>query len=97
MRAPTAGNDSSKLVCVAVIDVLDDGLSAVYTYFDPDESRRALGVFSILHEIELAKSLALPYTYLGYFIADSPKMNYKINYQPLQAFQHGEWNLLKKD
>ncbi|KPK11590.1 MAG: hypothetical protein AMJ68_05300 [Acidithiobacillales bacterium SG8_45] len=97
MRAPTAGNDSSKLVCVAVIDVLDDGLSAVYTYFDPDESRRALGVFSILHEIELAKSLALPYTYLGYYIADSSKMNYKINYQPLQAFQHGEWNLLKKD
>jgi len=97
MRAPAFGNGKGKLLCVAVIDVLDDGLSAVYTFFDPGETRRALGVFSVLYEVELAKSLGLPYTYLGYLIADSPKMSYKINYQPLQAFQSGKWDLLKKD
>jgi arginyl-tRNA--protein-N-Asp/Glu arginylyltransferase len=97
MRAPTAGTAMGELLCVAVIDMLDDGLSAVYTYFEPDETRRALGVFSVLYEVELAKSLALPYTYLGYYIAESAKMNYKINYQPLQAFKYGDWIPLVKN
>ena len=97
MRAPAAGSGKGKLLCVAVIDVLDDGLSAVYTYFEPDETRRALGIFSVLYEVEMAKTLDLAHAYLGYYIAESAKMNYEINYQPLQAFKNGNWLWLKKD
>jgi len=84
-----------ELLAVAIIDILEDGLSAVYTFFDPSESRRAPGVFSVLYEIGLARQLKLPYVYLGYYIADSRKMNYKINYQPLQAFDGKVWETIK--
>jgi arginyl-tRNA--protein-N-Asp/Glu arginylyltransferase len=84
-------DDPSRLVAVAVADRLDDGLSAVYTFFDPAEQRRAPGVFGILWEIDEARRLDLPYLYLGYWIGQSPKMRYKTAYRPLQAFLHGEW------
>lgn len=85
-----------ELQAVAIVDKLEDGLSAVYTFFNPSESRRALGVFSVLYEIELARQLKLPYVYLGYYIADSRKMNYKINYQPLQAFNGKNWKIINR-
>ncbi len=91
------GPDSERdnaLLAIAVIDKLEQGLSAVYTYFDPSESRRAPGVYSVLYEIELAQKLKLPYVYLGYYIADSRKMNYKINYQPLETFDGKEWDTI---
>lgn len=88
---PGSGRDNA-LLAIAVIDKLEQGLSAVYTYFDPSESRRAPGVYAVLYEIELARKLGLPYVYLGYYIADSRKMNYKINYQPLEAFTGKNWN-----
>jgi len=86
---PRAG----KLLGVAIVDILPDGLSAVYTFFDPEESRRALGVFSLLWEIRQARLLGLPWLYLGYLIEESPKMAYKANYRPLQAYQNGQWSL----
>ena len=91
MRLAENHKEKGALLAVAVIDQLEDGFSAVYTFFDPAESRRALGVYAILLEIELARSEGLPYLYLGYYIAESEKMNYKLNYQPLRAFRNRAW------
>ncbi len=79
------------LLSVAVSDQLLDGLSAVYSYFEPSESKRSLGVMSVLWQIEQAIQRQLPFLYLGYWIADSPKMSYKANYQPLQWFDGEGW------
>jgi leucyl-tRNA---protein transferase len=79
------------LVGVSVCDHLHDGLSAVYTYFDPDHSDRALGKFAILMQIEKAQSLGLPYVYLGYWIKQCEKMNYKIQYRPLELLMNRRW------
>lgn len=80
-----------KLLGVAVTDKLDLGLSAIYTYFEPEETTRSLGVFGVLREIELAKEMQLPYLYLGFWIKDCQKMSYKINYKPLQMLLNGKW------
>ena len=74
-----------------VVDELDDGLSAVYTFFDPDVPERSLGVFSILAQIALCRELELPHLYLGYWIRDSEKMRYKIDYRPIELFVSGRW------
>lgn len=86
----------NKLLGVAVIDELADGLSAVYTFFDPTEGKRALGVYAILKEIELAKEAGLSHVYLGYWIENCQKMSYKNNYQPLEGFIDGQWSNLEK-
>ncbi len=83
--------DPGELVSVAVVDVLPDGLSAVYTFFDPDVTDRALGVHAILWLIEYAREHELEWLYLGYWIEESPKMAYKANYRPLEAYQSGRW------
>lgn len=80
-----------RLVATAVTDRLPQGLSAVYTYFEPEATDRGLGVFSILHQIALARRLGLPYLYLGYWIRDCAKMRYKIDYRPIELFTNGEW------
>jgi arginyl-tRNA--protein-N-Asp/Glu arginylyltransferase len=80
-----------ELKAIAVTDILPVGLSAVYTFFDPAESNRSLGVFSVLFQIELAKKLTLPHLYLGYWIKNSQKMNYKTNYKPYELLQGGKW------
>lgn len=79
------------LLAVAVIDELDDGLSATYTFFDPAASARSLGRFAVLSEIELARARRLPRLYLGYWIAASRKMSYKTQFQPLEYFRDGQW------
>ncbi len=79
------------LIAVAVTDRQPRGLSAIYTFFEPDESRRSLGVWSILQQIELARQLDLPYLYLGYWIRDSSKMRYKTDYRPVELFVNGRW------
>lgn len=79
------------LLAVLVSDVADDGLSAVYSFFAPELARRGLGVGAVLALIEQARRIGLPYVYLGYYIADCRKMNYKADYQPLELFQDGEW------
>ena len=80
-----------EVVMVALIDRLEDGLSAVYTFFDPDHSARSLGVLGVLTQVRLAREIGLPYVYLGYWIAASRKMRYKRDYRPLQALRHGRW------
>ena len=83
------------LLAVAVMDVLEDGLSAVYTFFDPDEAKRSLGVFAVLWEVQECLRLSRPYLYLGYWIEESPKMAYKAGYRPLEAYKNAEWAPLK--
>ena len=85
-----------KLIAVSTCDLLDDGLSAVYTFFDPDESRRSLGVFAILKQIEYATQLNLNYLYLGYWVPHSAKMNYKSQYTPLELLLDGQWRRLNR-
>jgi arginine-tRNA-protein transferase len=80
-----------QLVGVAVADVLPDGLSAVYTFYEPDLPQRGLGVYAVLWEIAETARRGLEYLYLGYWIAESPKMSYKTNYQPVEALQAGRW------
>jgi leucyl-tRNA---protein transferase len=79
------------LVGVSVCDHLHDGLSAVYTYFDPEYSDRALGKFAILMQIAKAQTQGLPYVYLGYWIKQCEKMNYKIQYRPLELLMNRRW------
>ena len=86
----------NELIMVAVIDIFDDGVSAVYTFFDPDLAERGLGVFGILSEIDYIKSLNLDWLYLGYWNPETNKMAYKANYQPLEFFDGQEWQWLKK-
>jgi len=83
--------DGESLAMIAVVDQVDDGLSAVYTFFDPDREQDSLGVYGVLWQIELARRLDLPYLYLGYWIADSRKMAYKQQYQPLECLIDGCW------
>jgi arginine-tRNA-protein transferase len=80
-----------RLVALSVVDALRNGLSAVYTFFDPDEAKRGLGVYAVLSLVEEAKRRHLPYVYLGYLIHESPKMAYKSRYQPLQQLRNGRW------
>lgn len=79
---------------VSIIDVLDDGLSSVYTFFDPDLSKSSLGTYNVLWQIEQARQLGIPYVYLGYWIEESEKMAYKVNFRPIEALRRGRWEPL---
>jgi len=83
-----------RLVAVALTDVLPAGCSAVYTFFDPDLSRRGLGTWSILAQLRWTAGLGLPYLYLGYWVADSKKMAYKKQFRPLEVYRQGRWQSL---
>ncbi|MBJ6986820.1 MULTISPECIES: arginyltransferase [unclassified Devosia] len=80
-----ANHPDQPLIAVALTDVLPDGLSMVYSFFDPDMSHRSLGTFIILDHIAQVRAAALDYVYLGYFVESSPKMAYKAHYQPLEV------------
>lgn len=84
-----------KLVAVAVTDEMERALSAVYTFFDPDEHRRSLGTFGILAQIQRARELGLDHVYLGYWIKASAKMNYKTQYRPLELLVNRRWTLIR--
>lgn len=79
------------LLAVAVMDRVHDGLSALYTFFDPDLSERSLGVQAVLWQIQHALDLGLPYLYLGYWIKQCQKMRYKSSYRPLEMFLGERW------
>jgi arginine-tRNA-protein transferase len=79
------------LAAVTLFDRLDDGLSAVYTFFDPAQRRRSLGTWCILWLIEECRRRGLAYVYLGYWIADSPKMAYKARFPALEQLVNGAW------
>ncbi len=85
-RLPT-----QQLICVAICDPLIQGWSAVYTFFDMEYSHLSLGTFSILKQIELLKHRGLDYLYLGYWINDCDKMNYKTQFRPCEGFTNEEW------
>ncbi len=80
-----------KLLAIAVTDTTSTGHSAVYTFFDPEESDRSLGHFSIMTQIRLTQESALPYLYLGYWIKNCQKMAYKSRYKPAEGFINDEW------
>lgn len=89
-------NIEETLICVAVTDIINNGLSAVYTFYHPDYKRNGLGVFSILTQINLCQEMNLPYLYLGYQIDDCQKMNYKNRYFPFERYIAGQWQLTSK-
>lgn len=82
------------LQMVSIVDVLESGLSSVYTFYDTNTPSNSYGTFSILWQIEQAKMLKLDYVYLGYYIEDSNKMSYKSNYRPLEGLIKGEWTTI---
>ena len=92
-----AQDGQGKLRMVSVIDLLNDGLSSVYTFFDPDVPGAHFGVYNVLWQIELCKKLELDYVYLGYWIKNSRKMSYKARYQPAEGLQNGIWQALKDE
>ena len=83
-----------QLRMVSIIDVLNDGLSSVYTFYDPDCAKTSFGTYNVLWQIEQAKQLNIPYVYLGYWIEHSEKMAYKTNFKPIEALRRGEWKVI---
>lgn len=80
-----------KLIGVAVTDQLESGLSAIYTYFDPDLHQRSLGVYSVLIQLMFCQLWNLPYLYLGYWVPGCAKMQYKTKYKPVELLIDGQW------
>ncbi len=84
-----------RLSAVCLTDVLDDGLSLVYSFFDPALEKNSLGSYMILDQVALAQKVGLPYVYLGYWVPGSPKMSYKAKFSALEIFHDGAWHNLK--
>lgn len=85
-----------RLVGAALSDRLTDGLSMVYSFYEPDESARGLGKYMVLDHVALARELALPYVYLGYWVNGSPKMDYKKDFQPLEMLTTTGWTRMDR-
>ncbi|MEL6365908.1 MAG: arginyltransferase [Pseudomonadota bacterium] len=90
-RAPDPETGEPRLIACALTDHLADGLSMVYSFFDPDADARSLGVYMILDHVRAAQEAGLDYVYLGYWVAGSAKMDYKIRFQPLEKLTENGW------
>lgn len=90
-RKPDTGRGRQELAAVCLTDVLDDGLSLVYSFFDPDLQGNSVGSYMIMDQVELAREAGLPYVYLGYWVPGSPKMDYKARFAALEVYHQGEW------
>ncbi|WP_116133752.1 arginyltransferase [Tropicimonas sp. IMCC34043] len=90
-REGTRGPVAGALTAVCLTDVLDDGLSMVYSFYDPDLIQRSLGTYIILDHIAIARGAGLPYVYLGYWVPGSPKMGYKAGFDALEIYKGGIW------
>jgi arginine-tRNA-protein transferase len=86
----------NKLLAVAVVDRLLDGLSAVYTFFDPGYPQRSLGTLAVLWQVSESRRLGLSWVYLGFWIEECRKMNYKKRFRPLEARLNGQWRRFEK-
>lgn len=88
---PSPDMGRGELTAVCLTDVLDDGLSMVYSFYSPGEARRSLGTYVILDHVEIAREAGLPYVYLGYWVPGSPKMGYKASFPALEIYKNGVW------
>ncbi|MCV6614503.1 MAG: arginyltransferase [Cellvibrionaceae bacterium] len=88
-------DDSDRVLAVAVADELEDHISAVYTFYDPDEQARSLGTFCVLFQIQRCQQLLMRSLYLGYWVEDCRKMSYKTDYQPLEFLNQTGWQRQK--
>ncbi|AHM05395.1 Arginine-tRNA-protein transferase [Roseibacterium elongatum DSM 19469] len=87
-------DDETPLAAVCLTDILDDGLSLVYSFFEPDRAQSSLGTYVILDHVALAREAGLPYVYLGYWVPGSAKMGYKAEFPGLEVYANGAWQPL---
>ncbi|MCA0960602.1 arginyltransferase [Salipiger bermudensis] len=86
---------SGDLKAVCLTDVLDDGVSMVYSFYEPELARKSLGTWMILDHVEIAREAGLPYVYLGYWVPGSPKMGYKAQFDALEVYRRGGWEVMQ--
>ncbi|MEQ5868948.1 arginyltransferase [Sagittula sp. NFXS13] len=88
--------ESGALIATCLTDMLDDGLSMVYSFYDPEHQKNSLGTWMILDHIAIAQETGLPYVYLGYWVPGSEKMGYKAQFSGLEIYHRGQWQALDK-
>lgn len=96
-RMPSGDGGPGDLVACVLVDILGDGLSLVYSFYDPAMAKRSLGSFVILDHVVQARLAELAYVYLGYWVPGSPKMDYKARYRPIEVLKPGGWIRLNQD